>query len=162
MARKRRTYNTRLIRADYSYTTQEIADLFGVDVATVRRWIRIEGLERIPGVRPHLVHSSALRNFLERKKAVRRQPCAPNEAFCFTCRAPRVPEPDTGSAQTRMNGSVQFKARCSTCGGAVSRVISGTKWGQTHPLAAYIAAATIQHKGEQRSLFECSLHEGGA
>lgn len=53
------------IKENYSYTVQEIADLFEIIIATVRRWGRIEGLKRIPKVRPHLVHSSDLRCFLD-------------------------------------------------------------------------------------------------
>lgn len=97
MSVKKYTYSLRLIRADYTYTVEQIADLFGVDIATVRRWISKEGLARIPKTRPHLIHSSALLTFLVKKKSARKQPCQPDQAYCFTCKAPRAPAIGTGT-----------------------------------------------------------------
>ncbi len=45
--KKRYRYNTRLVKDDYSYSVEQIADTWNVDIATVRRWIRLEKLERI-------------------------------------------------------------------------------------------------------------------
>jgi len=92
MAKKKRTYSTRFIKDNYPYTVEQIADLFGIDVATVRRWINEEGLVRIPKTRPFLIHSSALRKFLTKKKAKRKQSCKAHEAYCCKCKAPRTPK----------------------------------------------------------------------
>lgn len=146
---KKRTYNTRLIKDDYSYYVEEVADLFGVDVATVRRWMREEGLERIPNTRPHLIHSSALKAFMESKQTKNKKPCAPNEAFCFRCQTPSLPQENSASAITLANSSVRVTAQCNVCGGTMHRAVRGMDWNEKHPLAAYLRDALGEHNGVQ-------------
>ena len=37
---RRRTYNTQLVKRDFSYSIQEIAEQFGLHPQAVRRWIK--------------------------------------------------------------------------------------------------------------------------
>lgn len=140
-------YNTRLIKDDYSYTVEQIADLYGVGIATIRYWIRKEGLKRIPKARPHLVHSSDLRPFLDAKNKKHKHECQKHEVFCFRCQLPRTPKMQTGEAETLANTSVRFKARCSTCGGKMNRNIKDAEWDGNHPLAIFLCDASEEHKG---------------
>lgn len=155
---RKRTHNTRLIKDNYSYYIEQIADLFGIDVATVRRWIREDGLDRVPNTRPHIVHSSKLKAFIERQQAKRKKPCADNEVFCLPCQSPRIPLAGSGVVVSLPNGCISFKAKCSNCGGKVNRSIQAAHWNKNHPLAAFLSDATREHKGVQPTHRECSLH----
>lgn len=159
--KKKRTYNTRLIKDDYSYYVEEVADLFGVDVATVRRWIREKGLERIPNTRPHLIHSTALRVFAEKKQGKNKKPCAPNEAFCFRCQTPRPPQAGSASAIILANSSIRVTAQCSVCCGTMHRAVRGMDWNEKHPLAAYLRDALGEHNRVQSLPREYPLQREG-
>lgn len=148
-------YNSRLIKADYSYAVEEVADLLGNDVATVRRWVREDGLERIPHSRPHLIHSSKLKPFIEKLDAERKKPCACHEVFCFRCQVPRTPRAGSASITRIPNGSLRYKAICDECGGKMNRSIRGTDWTENHPLAVYLSDTTRQHMGVQPTHREC-------
>lgn len=152
-------YNSHLIKDDYSYTVDEVADLLGNDVATVRRWVREEGLERIPHSRPHLIHSSKLKPFIKKQQAERKKPCALDEVFCLRCQIPRTPKTSSASVIRIPNGSLRYKAICADCGGKINRGIRASDWNENHPLAVYIRDAAGEHMGVQPSHRECSLQK---
>jgi excisionase family DNA binding protein len=156
MAKK---YNTRLIKANYSYTVEQVADLLTVDVGTVRRWINKEGLKRIPNVRPHLIHSSDLKAFLEVKQRKEKKPCASHEVFCMTCRVPRVPRADSAVVETLPNHSIRYKAACGVCDGKINRTIRMAEWNEKHPLAAYLNEAANAHDGTHLMHLTCPLQK---
>lgn len=147
MRGKPRTYSPHVLKSNYSYSLEQIADLYGVGIATVRRWIRVDGLKRIPRVRPYLVHSSEIKTFLERRQNARRHPCAPNEAYCLRCRLPRTPKPGTGTVEALPNTALRFRAECSACAGKILKTISRADWSINHPLAALLRDAPEQHSG---------------
>jgi Helix-turn-helix domain len=144
---KPRTFSPHLLKSNYSYSLEQIADLYGVGIATIRRWIRVDGLKRVPHVRPYLVHSTELKSFLERRQRDRRHPCAPNEVFCLRCRLPRTPQPGTGTVEPLPNTAIRFRAECSACGGKILKTISRADWSKNHPLADLLRDAPEQHSG---------------
>lgn len=152
-----RKYNTRLIKNDYSYYVEQIADLLGIDVATVRRWMREEGLRRIPKTRPHIIHSTELKAFLNKQQAKRKKPCASHEVFCFSCQWPRTPKVGSATVTPLPNTCISFKAICSECGGKMNRSIRGVEWTQNHPLAAFLSDTAGEHIGVQSTHRECTL-----
>jgi hypothetical protein len=160
VTRKTRAYSPRALKSNYSYTLEQIVDLYGMSIATVRRWIRIDGLKRVPGVRPFLVHSSDLKAFLEQRNNARRHPCAQHEVYCFRCRLPRTPQIHTGAVETLPNATTRFQAKCSICGGKIFKAIGRLNWSEKHPLAAYLQDAPEQHNGVHSQPPECSLGEG--
>lgn len=161
MSKRRRAYCTRVLKENYSYSLEQIADVYGISIATVRRWIRVDGLPRIPGVRPYLVHSSELKRFLDDQRKARSYPCAEHEVFCFRCREPRTPGPGTGTTQPLPNGTTRFGALCADCGSKMFRTIGRAKWSRNHPLAAYLRDASEQHNGVCPRPPECPLGSGG-
>jgi hypothetical protein len=161
MTAKKKTYSLCRIRENYSYTVQEIADLFGVTIATVRRWIRTDGLKRIPKVRPHLVHSSDLRCFLEQRQNANKHVCAENEVYCTGCRSPQIPEPGSGNITERPNKTIHFKSKCGVCSRRINRYIRRVDWSQNHPLAAYLKDAPANPNESQRSPRKCALQKKG-
>ena len=154
---KKHSYNIRLLKEDYSYYVEQIADLFTVEVATVRRWIQKEGLRRIPHTRPHIIHSSELKTFLEKKRAKRKRPCAAGEVFCLPCQSPRLPATGSGSITICANGSYRFRAICSQCRRVIYRNIRAVEWTLNHPLAGFLSEAMDEHKGVYSMHPECSL-----
>lgn len=159
MKRKTRTYSPHALKVNYSYSLEQITDLYNVDIATVRRWIRVDGLKRIPGVRPYLVHSSDLKVFLVLRKKARQHKCALHEAYCLSCRIPRAPKILTGLVERLPNGTTRFKARCAICGSKMFKIIGREKWSANHPLAGYLRDASEQHNGVHSLPPECSLGE---
>ena len=152
-------YNKSLIKDNYTYSLEQIADLLGVDVVTVRRWISKEGLKRIPKARPYLVHSSELKTFLNGRQERRTFKCGDNELPCMSCRAAREPATGSGEAIYQPNGCIRFQALCSQCGAMCCRAIKGREWSEKHPLSQYLHDEDEQHNGMRPAHRECSIQE---
>ncbi|MHA1540417.1 MAG: helix-turn-helix domain-containing protein [Alphaproteobacteria bacterium] len=160
MSKKRHKCSTRFIRKNYTYTVDQIADLFGIEASTVKRWIREDGLVRIPKVRPYLVHSTDLRAFIDKKNKEKKKPCKENEIFCMKCQRPRIPLLGSGSTKKQPNKSLLFKAKCSVCNSKMNRPVSIKKWSKTHPLAQYLKEAPKQHNREYPTPRKCNIQKG--
>lgn len=159
MKARKQKYSLRLIKENYTYTLQEIADLFGVDLMTVRRWVRDDGLRRIPGVRPYLVHSSELRRFRAARNNARKRKCEPGKVYCFRCRLPKIPNNGTGIVVFQPNNCVRFQALCSTCGGRMNKAIKAKEWSENHPLLHYMHDAAKQPNGAHSQHLECHFQK---
>ena len=117
---KKRTYNTRLIRRDYSYFIWEIADLFDLHPNAVRRWIKV-GLTAVDDRRPVLVHGGDLIEFLGARRARRKQKCAIDEFYCFRCRRPRNSRFGCVDVEIRSEMRLDLSGACDTCGTRMHR-----------------------------------------
>lgn len=159
MAGQRTVYPLRIIRRDYSYTTQEVAEMFRTCEHTVLRWVKA-GLKTIPGTRPYLIHSSDLLAFLEVRQARRKHPCGPTQFFCCRCRGAREITPASLDSQPTRNRMMRLTGLCEVCGGKVNKVVRPTAWGPEHPLYPRINASVQQHSGTQPAQPECSVEEG--
>lgn len=89
-----KNYNIRRIRVNYSYSLKEIADLYGINIRTVRAWVK-DGLEIIPDCFPYLVYGEDLQNYLKKKQDSKRVKLAPNEFYCVKCKKAVVPKDNT-------------------------------------------------------------------
>lgn len=85
-AKKKRTYNTRLIKATWPYTVQEIAKLLNVHKGAPLRWLK-EGLRANGDGRPYLIRGDELIRFLTERQQRRKHKCKLNEFWCVKCRA---------------------------------------------------------------------------
>ena len=150
-------YNTKRIKADYTYSVYQIAELYSVDVQTVRRWIRDEGLQRIEGMRPHGVHSSELRRFIEKRNGKRKKPCKPYQIFCMKCQEQKQPQNGSAIAEHLPNGSIRINAKCNTCNTKMFRTVKGAEWSENHPLASFLAGAKLDPNRADTQPRECSL-----
>lgn len=119
-SRKKRTYNTRLIRQDYCYFVQEIADLFDLHPNAVRRWIRA-GLSPIDDGRPMLIHGGDLISFLEGRQAKRKHKCRADEFYCCGCRKPRRAHENKVDIRIFSPTRLNLRAVCSICGTKIFR-----------------------------------------
>lgn len=160
MAGKRTVYPLRLIRRDYSYSTQEVAEMFDTCEHTILRWVKA-GLKTIPGTRPYLIHSSDLLTFLEVRQAKRKHPCGPTQFFCCRCRAARGMAPGSLDTQPTRNLMMRLTGRCEVCGGKVNKVVKPAAWGPEHPLSPRMNVSVQQHNGTQPPQPECSVDKGG-
>ena len=115
MPKRNRTINTRLIKREATFSLDEIAELLGVHVNTVRNWMT-EGLHAIDERRPILIHGADLINFLNRKRKLKKKPCAAFELFCFKCREPRQPKDKHIKIETQNERVLRLIAICESCG----------------------------------------------
>lgn len=89
MTKKKRKYNTNLIKETLSYSIHEIAELFRIHRGTVRQWIK-EGLPIIDNRKPYLVLGSDLKEFIKKRQGNRKTRCNANELYCCKCRKPQT------------------------------------------------------------------------
>ena len=132
MPSKKRTFNTRLIKRDYSYDIKELSEVLGVHVRTAREWIK-SGLPLIDKTRPFMMHGSEIIAFLKDKQTKRKQACKINEFFCFKCRLPRHVSEGLIDIKIKYPNRLQLMGTCSTCStkvfkaGSVSKISEYTK-----------------------------------
>lgn len=161
MPSKKRKYNPTRIRANYTYSVEDIAELFDVADMTVFRWIADEGLKRIEGSKKYFIHGSELRKFIELKNSKNKQPCKDNEIYCCRCRKPQSPFLETLEIKNLPNRTIRVLGKCIECSTTINKVVSGKKWDQSHPLYANINADQKQHKGESGSPRKCIDRKDG-
>ena len=150
-------YSTKRIKADYTYSIDQIAELYAVDVQTIRRWIRDEGLQRIEKMRPHGVHSSELRRFIDKRNNKNKKSLKLNELYCFKCQQPKQPAPNSAIEVRLPNNCVLIKALCSTCNSKTNRTVKGIEWTAKHPLAAFLTEVKLDPSRASIQPRECSL-----
>lgn len=134
---KKRTYNTRRIKRDYSYNIEEITELFAVHNNTVRSWIRA-GLKLIDKQRPHMVHGSDLIAYLNEKQTKRKHTCKHDELYCFKCRLPRPAWEGLIDIEIKTEKILQLIGICETCGTEVYRT------GSVNKLPEYFKTFNVQ------------------
>lgn len=119
--KKKRTYNTRLIKATWPYTVQEIASLFKIHKNAPLRWLK-EGLQVNGDGRPYLIRGDELIRFLKARQQSKKQHCKPNEFFCFKCRVPREAYLNIADINIESPHRFRVKALCAVCATNVSKV----------------------------------------
>ncbi len=120
-----RKYDVRKIISKRSYTTEEIAEVFGVHVQTVRGWSK-GGMQPIDDVsRPFLFEGSEVRRHLSEKRSKSRVTLKNGEFYCLKCRKAvhgvRVRCVDTRRQLGSGKVSVVLKGTCAGCGSVVNR-----------------------------------------
>jgi hypothetical protein len=155
--RKSRTYNLKLIRRDYSFTVQEIAELFSLHPNAVRRWVK-NGLRTIDSHRPQLIHGTDLIECLDRRQRGRKRRCAPDEMYCFSCREPRRP---AGGRMVLMQLSPArwiVQGSCEICSTRMNRARSAKRFAELEGIFT-VTAASPRLDGTSAPLDMCELTE---
>lgn len=125
--KKKRTYNTRLIKSTRSYTVQAIADLYDLHPNAVDRWFKA-GLPRIDEKKPQRAHGTELIAFLKAKQSSRKRPCQPNELYCCKCRKSQPAWENTVDLIILNPKRLNITGLCAVCnrpafrGGAVKKI----------------------------------------
>lgn len=151
-------YSLNKIRRKYTYTAQDIADLYGIGLHTVFRWIKNQGLVRIPKTKKYYVHGSELYTFIKRKNAKNKRPCKDNEIYCFKCRCPRTPNTDI--IKPLPNKTVRVLGNCGTCNTKMNKVISGKTWIKNHPFYPTLDLPINTPNGEHELQHKCQHKVG--
>ena len=141
MARRRRKLDLRRIRVSQSYSIPEVAKLVDRTVPTVRAWIK-QGLPVLPDTQPRLICGGELKDWLTKRAEDRKQPCGIAKLYCFKCRRPRRPKPDSVTTSPLSAKTVQVSGKCSACNTTMQQPRSLAK------LPEIIAAMTVptQHQ----------------
>lgn len=123
-------YNPRLIKGQRSYTVEEIANVYGVDHKTCRRWLK-EGLEPIRrNTKPLLIWGNDVRLFLVQKRNNKKVSLKGDEFFCMKCKkavkaqATTVETKPTGKKIGREDREQLYSTgKCNVCGTKVTRFL---------------------------------------
>lgn len=135
--KKKRSYNTRLIRTGLCYSVQEIAELYGLHKNAVLRWIQ-KGLPVIDQKKPYLIHGSELTTYLKNKQGERKHKCKPDEFFCCKCRVPRKAWENQADILIRNEIKLSISGLCADCDTKIHRA------GAVKKLAEYQKTFSIQ------------------
>ena len=104
------------------YDVAEVANLLEVHRNTVRHWLK-QGLRALDDKRPLMIHGSELKCFLVARKQRRRVKCAPDELYCFRCRAPRKPCEGVTEVTPITAKTAKVTAICGVCEALMHRMI---------------------------------------
>lgn len=124
-------YNIHLIKSRKSYSIKDMTLLLNKDRKTCSRWIERDGLKVMEkGVIPILVMGSDLKEFIQGRRAKRKNPLAEDQYYCLKCH--RAVKARAGSEQVvrtgkkiRKTGQDQFKkiGLCELCETKVNRYL---------------------------------------
>jgi len=117
--------NVRRVKIHRSYAVDEVARLLGVHKNTVRSWIK-SGLPIIDERRPILILGRSLSSFLRSRQTGRRQPCQPDQFYCFGCRAPKRPAGLLAEYIPITPTSGNLRATCQNCSTVMYRRVSSS------------------------------------
>jgi hypothetical protein len=116
----------RRVRAQLTYTVAEAARATATHRNTIRHWLK-SGLEAVDCRQPTLIKGATLKDFIQAKRAGRRQPCGPGRIFCLKCREPK--RPAFGEVEYESdNGKLgRLVGLCPDCGTIILRRTSARK-----------------------------------
>ena len=111
------------VRSHRPYTIVTLAELLEVNPATVRRWIKLHGLDVAitDKRRPVILSGAKVKDWMKVRQAANRQPCAPNEMYCVRCKAPRRINVETFHVIQRNASKLTVKGDCEACGLTLQR-----------------------------------------
>jgi hypothetical protein len=125
--KKKRTYNTRLIKRSRSYLLQEIADLYKLHLNAIHGWVKA-GLLCIDTQKPRRVHGNDLATFLNARQSTRKRVCQPTEIYCCKCRKPQPVWENAVDFIIRNTKQLNITGLCAVChartfrGGSVKKM----------------------------------------
>ena len=127
----------RRVKVNRSYTFQQLADVLGVTVGTIRRWCKI-GLPHLTDARPFLIVGRDFHEFYSENLAKKKTRLAQFEVFCLGCKAARIPQPGLVDAEPMDTSRDRIMAICPVCTGLTRRIICRSelrKWGVKYGFA---------------------------
>ena len=113
-----RSYDWQRVRSHRPYTVESLAALYGVNVATVRRWIRSHGLDIavVATDRPMILSGRLTRDWMRKREDGRKQPCGRGEVYCVACKAPRRLKDETAHIVLHKPPKMTVEGDCDACG----------------------------------------------
>lgn len=120
-------FKTRGIKGNKTYTVEELADVAGVSIPTVRNWLKI-GMKRLDDQRPTMIIGFQALEFINARKANSKKPMALGEFYCLRCKAARKPLGGMADYAAISATGGRLKALCSVCECACNLNISARKF----------------------------------
>gem|GEM_PF-1771924 len=162
----KRSYNYQRIRSHRPYTITSLAELFEINPATVRRWIKKDGLDTAvtSWERPIILSGAMIKGWMKARQRAKRQPCAANEVYCVGCKLPRRIHFETLQIIQHKAKTLTVRGGCIECGLTIQRFGSvanrpaleaAFRSNSPDSQAAYPAPNSIPH-----SPLKCPLGEG--
>lgn len=87
----KRNHNPNRIKVNFPYSIAEICETLGVHKNTAHNWIKDGSLKKIDSSKPIFVHGSDLKEFLQKRKIVKKSKCQADEFFCLKCQKSQKP-----------------------------------------------------------------------
>jgi hypothetical protein len=123
VAKRKRTYNARRIKATWPYTVQEIAELFRIHKNAVLHWLK-DGLQANKDQRPFLIRGEELIRFLNARQTRKGCKCTVTEFYCFKCRGPREAYLGIVDIAIESPTRLRVKSLCAICSTPINKVQS--------------------------------------
>lgn len=143
MARTR--LNPRLAKLNRTYTTEEVARLYGLHRETPRRWVRDGALRAIDDRRPTLIHGATLRAFVAQRREAAKRPTPPGFMHCFGCRCSRRPALAMADFKPpRGRGAGNLRALCEACGVVMNR---SARWDAVPAILPGVEVRVLEGQG---------------
>jgi hypothetical protein len=152
--------NPRKAKIHRTYTVEEVARLYRVHRHTVRNWVK-DGLSICDDRRPTLILGAALVEFLTRKRAKHRRPCAPGQLYCVACRAPQHPAEGMADYMPLTATSGNLVGLCPVCETVIYRRVSLARLDAVRGGLDIRGTQGREHIAEiAASSLNCTLHQG--
>lgn len=118
--------NPMAVKAALTYEINEAAIVLGKSPATIRNWIK-DGLPVMSSKKPYLLSGADIRDYLRAKNKAAKTPLKPNELYCLSCRAARVPHKLEVCISEISPKTWLLKGVCGHCGATSTRMVSSAK-----------------------------------
>lgn len=147
----------RRVKVNRSYTYEQAAQILSVHKNTIKRWVKVEGLQALTDQKPHLVLGRDLRPFLRRRTERRRRKLGDGEMYCFSCKAPRAPAGGMVEDVSMGLGAANLQAICPECERLMHRRVKRSATAK-FTQSAEKAASEADIKGSGFKLLHLSDH----
>ena len=119
----KRSYDYQRVRSHRPYTITTLAKLMEVNPATVRRWIKLNGLDVaiVSETGRTILQGAKIKAWMKARQIAKKQPCAPNEMYCVRCKAPRQITPESLHIVQQNAVKLTVNGHCVTCGLSLQR-----------------------------------------
>ncbi len=110
----KKTFNTRVIKQDFIYSVDALAERLKVNKQTIYIWKK-EGLQPIDDNLPLMFHGTTIIAFLKHRMNARKKPCQPDEFYCFSCQLPRKVFEGKVNIIPLSKNKVNLNGECAVC-----------------------------------------------
>ncbi len=118
-----RRVSARKVKVHSQYTYEQVADLLGVSVQTVRLWRR-SGLQVLDSEKPHLILGFALKDFLKKRANKHERRLARDQFLCMACNEPKRPYGGIADYWPYTDTRGRLEVLCETCQGPCGKFVS--------------------------------------
>lgn len=118
-----RRIKAHLVKSHRTYRLDQLADVVGVTVQTVRKWCK-QGLPCMTDKKPFLIRGRDFKDWHSGRIKSRKRPLGRFEIYCLGCKRPKEPEQGLVDLEEMGGGRSRIVALC-PCGGCMMRRIVG-------------------------------------